>query len=595
MYTRRQYLYAAVLGFLCVELFACPKINPDLSNRSCVNENDCLENYSCHPVRNVCVPEQVVDCAADGAICPDTIETGDRCFIEGAYIPCSSSYLGCERGCRDCVAGAWTACAQSLCTLGEVENCNFCGDNCKTTVRNASPVCVQSAPNIFTCSYIGACLSNAVDTNADKSDGCECAPTGNEICDGIDNDCDGETDIPSQESNAGLCAVSEVCADAACIACDINDPALCGSSCELCSGREPLCNVDRCVCTTTPDSCGVGEYCGDSEQCVPCDTDARCGPSCFTCDWGLSCVTGNCLCIESSCSAPNYCMSDGGPCAPCGNTDAAHCGASCLECSGGTPVCVGGACRCAQGSCAPGSYCAPSGACAPCGCPGLFAACVDTGDNFTCTCNSADSCSDGLGVCENNTTCVFSDAFEAAPTRTSLLMKCTASTVWAWGEAPNCAAGNCWATGLAVDYGETEDACIHSRIFDLEGVRGDISLSLDLYYQYEWSNGVAYDGATLFFESPGSLPGEPNTIFVDPSTGWDTTAPGGLSETIPAWDQSRQGSTAATTVSPTFTLTYAADAVLYTQGFRFVIRHFSDSTAVADGMYVDNIVLKINK
>jgi len=52
------------------------------------------------------------------------------------------------------------------------------------------PACKQGS-----CS-IASCLSGYVDLNQDISDGCEfqCTPTGVEVCDGLDNDCNGKTD-----------------------------------------------------------------------------------------------------------------------------------------------------------------------------------------------------------------------------------------------------------------------------------------------------------------------------------------------------------------------------------------------------------------
>ncbi|MFH1130989.1 MAG: SUMF1/EgtB/PvdO family nonheme iron enzyme, partial [Pseudomonadota bacterium] len=67
----------------------------------------------------------------------------------------------------------------------------FCGQNCvECNLPNALVKCQASV------CQIAACLTGWINQNGNHQDGCEyaCTPTGTEICDGIDNDCNGQID-----------------------------------------------------------------------------------------------------------------------------------------------------------------------------------------------------------------------------------------------------------------------------------------------------------------------------------------------------------------------------------------------------------------
>ncbi|HVV52194.1 MAG TPA: MopE-related protein, partial [Polyangia bacterium] len=84
----------------------------------------------------------------------------------------------------------------------DVANCGTCFHQC--IVPNATPSCVAGQ-----CKY--ACEAGFFDADKDPSNGCECQQTngGVEICDGIDNDCNGIIDdnfkFMTDPANCGAC------------------------------------------------------------------------------------------------------------------------------------------------------------------------------------------------------------------------------------------------------------------------------------------------------------------------------------------------------------------------------------------------------
>ncbi len=88
--------------------------------------------------------------------------------------------------------------------LTDLSNCGTCFHSC--LVANSEPTC-QSGQCKFTC------FANFYDADKDPANGCECVKTngGTEICDGIDNDCNGIVDdafdFMNDAANCGGCNV----------------------------------------------------------------------------------------------------------------------------------------------------------------------------------------------------------------------------------------------------------------------------------------------------------------------------------------------------------------------------------------------------
>jgi len=87
----------------------------------------------------------------------------------------------------------------------DVNNCGSCNNVCPTPA-NANPTCSSG-----TCSY--TCKPGYADLNHSAADGCEygpCFATGAEVCDGIDNNCNGQIDENVTINN--FCATKGECA-----------------------------------------------------------------------------------------------------------------------------------------------------------------------------------------------------------------------------------------------------------------------------------------------------------------------------------------------------------------------------------------------
>jgi hypothetical protein len=136
----------------------------------------------------------------------------------------------------------------------DVANCGRCFNQCYQ--MNADATCVAGA-----CQY--TCLAGFSDADKNPANGCECAPTNNgvELCDGVDNDCNGVVDdgfdLMSDLNNCGGCnrpcyfpfAASScdtgVCTQGACLP-DFydRDPATpgCETSCQKSNGGVEICD-----------------------------------------------------------------------------------------------------------------------------------------------------------------------------------------------------------------------------------------------------------------------------------------------------------------------------------------------------------------
>jgi len=165
-----------------------------------------------------------------------------------------------------------------------------------------------------------------------------------EVCDGVDNDCDGKTDDVSCDDKIA-CTTESCLGKAGCVfkvldtACDDGDPCTTDDKCAKtgCVGQVKVCD-DKNDCTN--DSCKKGFGCLFSDVSGPCDD-------------GKTCTTND-TCSGGKCSGKAKVCNDGNACTTDACDDKAGCtakplkdGAVCIggTCQGGTckkPVCTGG-------------------------------------------------------------------------------------------------------------------------------------------------------------------------------------------------------------------------------------------------------------
>jgi MYXO-CTERM domain-containing protein len=195
----------------------------------------------------------------------------------------------------------------------------------------------------------GACSVGRTDCVADASQTPACRPVitpGKELCDNIDNDCNGMVD------DGNLCPAGKICDKGQCVG-------LCSTG-EITCPLGTMCNPDGyCIdtaCATT--TCPMGQACREGKCVEPCMG--------VTCPFGQSCQLGRCVdpCSAVTCPAGRVC--ERGLCVsecPC-----RACAAG-LECNAGRCVDM----ACSNINCPAGQLCELGKCIDPCAgvvCPG---------------------------------------------------------------------------------------------------------------------------------------------------------------------------------------------------------------------------------
>lgn len=203
------------------------------SERKCYGTAGWLDYYSDIVIQNYQQTETLCDGRDND--CDGNTDPGCEC-ITGHTQQCGLTDVGrCEYGTQTCSAGAWGACSGDIPPTDE--KCNNLDDNCDGSIDDGcdndddgycdSTMSVVGMPPI--------CPKGGNDCNSDDG---SVHPGAAEICDSIDNNCNGQTDEGFDADNDGVSTCMGDCND---------NPASGGASInpgatEICNGIDDNCN-----------------------------------------------------------------------------------------------------------------------------------------------------------------------------------------------------------------------------------------------------------------------------------------------------------------------------------------------------------------
>jgi hypothetical protein len=346
------------------------------------DENDCITFCG----DGECVDETCYTCSPDCGLC-----TGDCCaahdsvgcdVIDVTLCVCALDAYCCETVWDDiCANEAKDDCgALCGCADGEVKN-----QLCSSFIGECEEGLQSSTCNDGEWGPWGACWGGVLPSD--------------EVCDGLDNDCDEVID------DGAACPNGQVCENGQCVGVG-SGPGCVASElpgCLICACGPCVCEMDSYCCETAWDDICVGECVDDCGGCG-CKPDAVLddGGQCVPIDWG--------------CDSAYYAANDGCDC-DCGtyDPDCDDPGAEILNCDvgqtcGPNSECVGGCepecegkvcgddgCGSNCGTCAPGVICV-DGQC-PCTPDCAGKECGDDGCGGTCAeCDTGAQCVEGMCI-----------------------------------------------------------------------------------------------------------------------------------------------------------------------------------------------------
>ena len=395
----RCVIAACEAGFVLVgETCARPPdllCQPCTSNSVCGGPGDRCLTFDASDERRFCGRDCSLgniygDTCPDGYACREDAANGAQCEPSNGACDCSAQNDGQARPCSNqnaagtcfgqsrCAASAgWSSCTART---PVVEACNGVDDDCDGVSDDGIGGTACSKTNTF-----GSCPGVQTCDGARATLVCVGAEAKAEVCNGIDDDCDGETDedfaFNVRDAAGQVVALKYSKSNAHCGGCNLTCTATAPATAVSCDGSEmqPVCRVDACA---------RGYWLSDAHVCLPvptanlcqqCETDADCqGPD-------DTCVTG---------PAGRYCSRDCSVGSIYDGIDGA------CSATSGTRGCCPSGYRCTNAQCQP-----ESGDCS-CRTTGKLRACEVSNDAGSCS--GVESCTAtgaaaGWGACSAST------------------------------------------------------------------------------------------------------------------------------------------------------------------------------------------------
>ena len=311
--------------------------------------------------------------------CDGSVDEG----VTGGGQPCPTGLLGvCATGESDCSGGA-PVCNQTV--FPSTEICDGFDNDCDGSIDEGNP----GGGGACSTGQAGVCGPGTLTCTGG---GVTCEPNvaaSTEICDGLDNDCDGGTDENNPgggevcaTGNMGVCAAGTTACSAGGIVCNQDV----GPSSETCNGLD-----DDCDGGTDENNPEGGQACSTGLQGVCAAGTTECLGGGLNCNQDVLSSTEICDGLDNDCDGS---IDEGNPGAGV-SCDTGQFG----ECAAGTTVCAG----------AGGVVCQPDTAASPEVCDGLDNDCDDAvdegnpGGGVFCDTGLLGVCADGTTNCNGGT------------------------------------------------------------------------------------------------------------------------------------------------------------------------------------------------
>ena len=253
-----------------------------------------------------------IPCVAETESCDGQDNDCDNKIDEDLTARACGSDIGeCRAGTQVCSNGEWGTCTGEVTMTTEV--CDDADNDCDSTVDEGCPCMAGDSQVCGPSTTVGECKQGTSSCTNGAWAACEGQiESTSELCNDLDDDCDGSTD------EMAPCSGSQQCVAGACRECG-ND-SHCTATAPTC--QEYYCELTNYTCTLRPVAANPHTACtgnfGDGVcsniTCVPCIDNSDCNdPNRAYCDNGTSCrpCDGGCgrgkICEEDADCASNNC------------------------------------------------------------------------------------------------------------------------------------------------------------------------------------------------------------------------------------------------------------------------------------------------